>query len=138
VTIYSKQNNQLTSYLSKKGESAKLREEMNLNYYKYHYIFVRQLPRTFSLAFRENKLKRPDYIVFLFLMGCYLTFYVDIKQRRFNREYNTFILYFKSSLTFTNYFKGCFKRFTKKLVKNKKKKVKFMRLLGLLRLLANR
>ena len=69
MTIYSKQNNQLTSYLSKKGESAKLREEMNLNYHKYHYIFVRQLPRTFSLAFRENKLKRPDYIVFLFLMG---------------------------------------------------------------------
>lgn len=60
------------------------------NYHRYSFVFLNQETDTFSVAFKENGIKRVDFMISFSLMGIQLHIYADTKQRQFNKKFSTF------------------------------------------------
>jgi len=62
------------------------------NNHGYKFFSLNQKIETFSRAFRENGIKRPDFMISFCIMGTHIHIYADTKQRQFNRTYRTFTI----------------------------------------------
>ena len=72
------------------GQLAEQRFKEWLNKHKIPYMYIQQDPNTFSSAFKDYPTgKRPDFMVLIPYFGL---IFVDVKCKKLNQKYETFIL----------------------------------------------